>query len=324
MRTRGVHWTILFNQAIFKASTTLQEAIKRPDSMLRHMPVWSYEEIQAARHHIFTSQLEADVESRYSRWGGIPRFVLELTDANHQALLTAALDSCNLSDLTSSMTDLSTADKVSHRILHLTVEAGTYLKGPVVFASDWVQGELVSRYLQFKQHEVHDFLAASGGAPSVAAFRGALWERHAHVALQRGGRFSCRDLQDPEASPFETALRPCSRSVGLWNVQDISTRLSSGVYGWGRSKNLPAVDAVIQPDKLFQITVSGEHRINVRGLADAVRAMQAEMRDVQFFFVVPPDVFSSYTKQTLKRIRGDLPAESVARAVKQFVLKVDI
>ena len=297
--------------------------MKRPDSLLRHMPVWSWEEIQAARQHIFSSQLEADVDSRYCRWGGIPRFVLELTEANHQGLLTEALDNCNLSDLTSSMNSLSTASTVSHRLLHMTVAPG-YLKGPVVFASDWVQGEVVSRYLQFKQHEVHDFLAASGGAPIVAAFRGALWERHAHVALQRGGRFSCRDLQDPEAGPFKIQLQPCSSSVGLWDVQDISTGLSSGVYGWGRSKNLPAVDAVVQPDKLFQITVSGDHRINSRGLADAVRAMQAEEGDVQIFIVVPPDVFSNYTKQTLKRSRGDLEAESAARAVKQFVFKVEI
>ena len=112
--------------------------------------------------------------------------------------------------------------------------------------------------------------------------------------------------------------------MGLWDVQDISTGLSSGVYGWGRSKNLPAINAVVQPDKLFQITVSGDHRINSKGLADAVRAMQAEEGDVQIFIVVPPDVFSNYTKQTLKRSRGDLEAESAARAVKQFVFKVEI
>ncbi len=86
---------------------------------------------------------------------------------------------------------------------------------------------------------------------------------------------------------------------------------------------MPAIDAVVQPDKLFQITVWGDHRINAKGLlANAVRAMRAEERAVQLFFVVPPDVFSSYTKQTLKRIRGDFAAENVARAVKQFVLKV--
>ncbi len=203
------------------------------------------------------------------------------------------------------------------------MEAG-YLKGPVVFASDWVQGEVISRCLQHGRHEVHNFLAASGGEPSVAAFRGALWERYAHVALQRGGWFTCRDLQDPEAGSFEIELQPCSSSVGLCNVQDISTGLSSGVYGWGRNKNLPAINAVVQPGKLFQVIVFGDHRINATGLANAVHAMQAEERDVQLFLVVLRDDFSRYTTQTLKRIGGDSAAESVAHAVKQFVLRLDI
>jgi len=301
----------------------VQEAKTRPDSVLRHMPVWSWEEIQAAHQHIFSSQLEADVASRYSKWGGIPRFVLQLTDAADQDLLTEALDSCSLNFLTSSIINLSTASKFGDMLLHLTVDTG-YLKGPVVFASDWLQGELISRCLQLGQREVHNFLAASGVEPSVAVFRNMLWERYAHVALQRGGTFTCMNLQDPEAAPFKIELQPCSSSAGLWDVQDISTGLSSGVYGWGRSKDLPAIDAVVQPGKLFQITVSGNHRIDARGLGDAVHAMQAEERDVQLFFVVPRDVFSSYTEQTLKRIRGDTAAEGVTCAVKHFVLRIDI
>ena len=306
-----------------KASNNLQEAIKRPNSMVRYMPVWTWEEIQAARQLIFSDQHETDVVSRFSRWGGIPRFVLQKTDAADQALLEDAMYKCSLHELASSMTDPSSASRVSHRLLHLTVDAG-YLKGPVVFASKWVEEEIISRYSRGKQHEVHDFLTASGGRPSVAAFRGALWERYAHVALQRSGSFSCRDLQKPGAGPFEIEFQPCSTSVGLWDVQDISTGLSIGVYGWGRNKNLPSVDAVIQPNKLFQITVSGDHRVHAGGLANAVRAMQAEEQNVQLFFVVPPDVFSKYSKQTLKRIRGDLTAENVARGVKQFVLKIDL
>ncbi len=303
---------------------TLQEAKKRPQSLLRHMPTWNWGEMEAARKHIFifNTQDEEAVASRYSKWGGIPRFVLQNTDSEDQALLQLALDECTIDNLTSGMVDLSSASEISHSLLHQTVEAG-YLRGPVVFASDWVQAELINRYLHFTKHKVHDFLAASGGTPTIAAFRGALWERYAHVALQRGGTFSCRDLQDAEAGPFEIELQPCSSSVGLWDLQDITAELDNGVYGWGRSKNLPAIDAVVQPDQLFQITELGDHRINAKGLTNAVRAMRGKQQAVQLFFVVPPDVFSRYTKQTLKQIRGDLEAEHVARAVKQFVLRLN-
>lgn len=308
-----------------RSFTNAQDAKKRPESLLRHMPVWSWEEIQAARQHIFSSQLEADVASRYSKWGGVPRSVLQLTDAADQAMLPEALDSCSLGDLGRSMADMSTASDLSHRLLHLTVTAG-FLQGPVIFTSGWVEEMVIGRYTQYRHRELHDFLTSVVGNSTVAAFRELLWVRFAHVALQRGGRFTCRDLQTPDADPFEMNLQPCSSSVGLWDVQDISTGLSTGVYVWGRSNGLPGVDAVVQPNKLFQMAVSGDHKMDARGLADAVRAMQAQERDVQLFHVVPPDVFCShrYKKQTLKRIRGDTAAESVARAVKHFALKVDV
>ena len=223
------------------------------------------------------------------------------------------------------MGDLSGASDFTHFLLHLTVEAG-YLAGPVVFASDWVQGEVISRCLKFRRDDLRHFVAGSWGEPSVAAFRGALWESYAHAALQRGGSFSCRDLQDAGADPLEIELEPGSSSVGSWDLQDImiTTELGSGVDRWGRSEDLPEFYAVVQPDKLFQITVSGDPRVKAKGLANAVYAMQATERAVQLFFVVPPHVFSSYTTQTLKQIRGDLAAENVAGAGKQFVLKAGI
>ena len=285
--------------------------------------MWSWEEIQAARQHIFSSQNESDVADRYSRWGGIPRMVLQNLDAFDQGLLTTALNSCSLSELTSRIADLSsTTSKLSDMLLHQTVDAG-YLEGPVVFASKWVEKEAISRHSQGGQYSLRDFLAGSGGVPSVAAFRVALWERYAHAALQRGGRFSCRDLQNPEAGPFEIDLEPCSSPERLRDVQDTSTGQSSVVYGWGRSENHLAVSAV-QPARLLQITISGDHSISARGMVDAARAMQGGGRDVELFFVVPRDVFSRYTEQTLERIRGDLAAEIVARSVKQYVLRIDI
>ena len=283
--------------------------------------MWSWEEIQAARQHIFSSQLEADVEDRHSRWGGIPRMVLQSLDVSQQALLTTALDSCSLSELTSSLTSLSyTTSKVSDMLLHQTVDAG-YLKGPVAFASEWVQGELISRYSRSRHVAVREFVAESGGVPSVAAFRSALWEGHVWGALKHRGSFICRDLQDLEAGPFEIELEPCSRSEGMW---DIGRGLSTGVYNWRRSKGLPAAHAFVQPHILIESTTSQDHRSNARGMADAVRAIKAEESEAQLFYVVPPAVYSSYTEQILEQLRDDVAAECMDWAVEQFVLRVDI
>ena len=166
----------------------------------------------------------------------------------------------------------------------------------MVFASDWVQGEMISRFLRSRHVGVRNFLAESGGVPSVASLWVALWEQCAHAALQRGGSFSCRDLQHPEAGAFEIQVEPCSSSGGLRDVQNISTGLSNGVYGWGRSKNLPAAEAV-QPARLLQITMSRDHSTSARSMTDAARAMQGGGRKVKLFFCGPRDVFGRYTKQ---------------------------
>ena len=284
------------------------------------MPVWSREEIRAAHQIIFSQQPDEDVEARYSKWGGIPRYVLQLLHADDQALLDTAINECDMKALTSSMINLSTAAKISHRLVHMTAK-DDYCEGPKCFASEWVQLELISRYQTYRQQDVHDFLTASGAQPSIAGFRGKLWERFAHQALQRGGSFWCRDLQTL-GEPFQCQLVPCASTAGLWSHTDIV--LERGVYGYGKNRNFAAVDAVIQPDKLFQITVSGKHGIDVKGLASATRALQADESVVELYFVVPPDVFDTYTKQTLKRIRGELEAASVAHSVTQYVLKLEI
>ena len=236
-------------------------------------------------------------------------------------MMKEALDSCSLGELINSMTNISSATKISHRLVHLTVDE-QYLKGSVQFASEWVKEQLIGKYLQFRSREVQDFLIGSGGEPAIADFRGKLWERRAHEALYGGGTFDCRDLQD--AKQFQCELQPCSNKVGLWDIEDVRTQLASGIYGFGKNQSFPAVDAVVQPDKLFQITVSDDHRIDVRGLASAVQAMQASQSQVQLYFAVPPDKFTAFTKQTLKRVRGDVEAASVARSVKQYVLKIEL
>lgn len=306
-----------------RVTACLQEAAKQAGSLVRFMSVWSWAEVEAARQHIFSQQAVADVHARFCIWGGIPRYILQLLDAVHQGLLTDAVNTCSLGDLLASMTDINSAVKLSHRLVHLTVTAGCQ-KGQVQFASQWVMDQLISRYLQYRSRELLDFLTASRGEPAVADFRGRLWERHAHNTLRHGGTFSCRDLMEAPGNVFEHELLPCSSQKGLWDVADIRTQLDDGVYGFGKNKAFPAVDAVVQPDQLFQITVSEDHRINVQGLVSAVQAMRADAADVTLFFAVPPDRFAAYPKQTLKRIRGDIEAAQAARSVNQYVLKIGL
>jgi hypothetical protein len=201
------------------------------------MPTWSIDEIMKCRQHIFSGQSdnsEEAVKDRFSRWGGIQRWVLQNTDEEDQMLPTKALAECGISELVSSINNLSSAPKASHRLLHMTVKQN-YLEGPVRFASKWVEEQAISKYLQSMQQEVHDFMAASGGESTVAEFRGKLWKRHAHRKLQSGGRFSCRNLSDG-GGVFEIELPQSDTSVSIWVHTEIA-QLEDAVYAWAEAKH---------------------------------------------------------------------------------------
>jgi hypothetical protein len=209
---------------------TVQDAVKRPNSLLRHMPTMTLDEIMKCRLYIFSDRSdhsEEAVKARFSRWGGIPRYVLQKTDEEDQSLLPKALAECSIRELVSSISNLSSARKACHRLLHMTV-LNDYTEGPVQFASQWVEEQAVSKYLQSKQHEVHEFMAASGGEPTVTDFRGKLWERHAHRKLQSGGRFLCRNLSDG-GDVFEIELPQSDTSVSIWDHTEIA-QLEDAVY----------------------------------------------------------------------------------------------
>ena len=127
-------------------------------------------------------------------------------------------------------------------------------------------------------------------------------KRKAHQILQSGGSFLCRDLQS-DGDPFRLELPRCTIRAPLWSHQEIQT-LPDGVYGWGRNEKFAAVDAICQPDLMYQLTVSEQHGINTRGLASAATKLRSGPGDAKLIFAVPPDVFTpdvfthDFSKQT--------------------------
>ncbi|RHZ52103.1 hypothetical protein Glove_465g31 [Diversispora epigaea] len=59
---------------------------------IRYMPIWSLEEIETYRKTIFNHLKSEKVDDLFSKWGGIPRFVLEKSqDISQQQLLEEAI-----------------------------------------------------------------------------------------------------------------------------------------------------------------------------------------------------------------------------------------
>ena len=292
------------------------------------MPIWSWEEIKAAGVHIFGQQ-ESDFGARYERWLGIPRYVLQLLDEADQESLEEAIDQCSLEVLAQSFTSLTAHKQISDKLVHVQVEEG-YMKGPTQIAGGYVMERLVAKYVGAMDSEVEHFLAASGGNADAAAFRGKIFEKKiAHKILREGGSFCCRDLSsDAAEQPAQHMLLPKCSGAQIIKNHDAIRGLPDGVYGYpGCSNwNFAGVDAVVQPDLLYQITVSQRHGINTHGLLAAANYLRAGAANARLVFAVPPTAFShdhGVQHATAMRKRPDLT--SLARSkVKQFLIKIPI
>ncbi|CAI2186321.1 18677_t:CDS:2, partial [Funneliformis geosporum] len=85
--------------------------------IVRYMPVWSFKEIEVCRSNIFKDIGKNKVEKMYNEWGGIPRFVLEMTDDHSQAGLEQAINNVNQNILYfvgESEGDIDASNKIVH------------------------------------------------------------------------------------------------------------------------------------------------------------------------------------------------------------------
>ena len=278
------------------------------------MPVWSREEVDAAHQHIFSSQPAAEVDERFYRWGGLPRYVLQLRGIAHQRFLENAVRACSLRELISCMTDLSTAGKINQWLVHAAVSED-YTETRSVLASDWVEGRMLDRCREFWRGELREYFAASGGSAAVADFRLKLWERHARTALQKGGTFTCRALQ-AGTSPFQLEMQPADNAIR-------SSGLFMQTFGSGSSlmqcnHDDPVLASDVAAIELIQMTVTAPQRGGAEALAFAIAASEEGTREVKLYFAMPPQI------EPAQRCMLDGEAGRAAHAVKQYLLQIDV
>ena len=301
----------------------MQEVIKWDGFTFLYMPVWSLEELEACRIAMYPEMQVTDIHSRFDHWGGIPRFVLEKLDDANQRLLVQAIASATLQLITDSVGQTFAHSGVSNQSLHLHVDAD-FVTTTVRWASIWVAEEVAIRLHQHETNQLKTFLSAAEVSKDLGGIRGILWEGYCHRVLAGGGDFkSCylgtaANPVDVNAQAATLQASSSSYIVGPWpDVRD----LPHNVYSRPRIKNLPAFDSVMQPNKLYQITVSSSHLVNCKGLLGALSGMQDDEHHVSLYFVVPTDIFQNFTAQNITQGDGVV---ALRAHVQQFVLEVSL
>ena len=105
----------------------------------------------------------------------------------------------------------------------------------------------------------------------------------------------CRDpSSDAADQPAQPMPSPKCRGTQIIENHDAIRGLPDGVFGYpgSGSQNFAGVDAIIQPDLLYQITVSQKHGINSHGLLTAANNLRSGAAYAELAFAVPTTAFS--------------------------------
>ena len=292
--------------------------LKSAASTLRHLPVWSWDEIEACRRLLYSDDVvrtPAAVAEAYSRWGGIPRFVLEkLGDVSAQSELEDAIAACDLRTLMSSVGAIDSAPDASHRILHI-LTTPSYLRSSVQFGSSYIVASIAELFKKRQRADLFSFVSCET-APVYAKLRGDFFEVLAHEIIAAGGVFRARGLS-PVSSEADLMLMsmPLQRFSGKNPkvLEDLNALPVSPSYFQPYARTFPVLDALVLPNMLFQMTVSVNHAVNESNLTEIIHYLK--VNTIELLFVVPPDKFDTFAAYTFKDA-------SLGQRVRQQVLRV--
>ncbi|GIL67898.1 hypothetical protein Vafri_21113 [Volvox africanus] len=289
--------------------------VKLPSSTTLYMPIWTDDEIEKCRMQLYPHLSEARVEELVWKWGNVPRYVLKKADIAHaQTSLDIAITHCQWKDVIACIGGPDTAPHASHKLLHLEVVSDKYDKVTVKPASPYVVQKIEENGGKYHVKHLQKLVHLSIGMPMYAAAAGVFFESYAHRHLQEGGSFKVRPLGPSKEAPpkviqlYDLKLKPCSNVCVFKELKEVK-RKSKGIYYVPQNHNFPAVDAIMQPTLLFQMTTVQKTQVHLKGL-QAV-ASRLRVQPPQLFFVVSNDIF-----MTFRFIPG------IPQNIEQWVLKV--
>jgi hypothetical protein len=300
-----------------------------------HMPIWTLKELLTAseldQYKAKISKVE--IEDLFETFGGIPRYVLVVEKSQRSVYLRelkSHISRCTLDDIRK--VGQADIDEFTRMIFHRHSESDSgYLEYEVKFASQYI-GDKVVKTISEKQYDEMKALAVQGSdIPSVAAsLRGWILERIVHDILPNGGTFRVRKLSDNKEEERKFPQMNCKVFSTLEEVGIAS--LPSSQYLRPKSKTFEAADALCPPNSVFQVTVSKSHPVKANGLKKILNEFQKHKNwthdtRVNFYFVVPPDVYKYYTReQTYNTAKGTKVVDSNLRQFKnvdQYVLNFE-
>ncbi|KJE97358.1 hypothetical protein CAOG_010118 [Capsaspora owczarzaki ATCC 30864] len=321
----------------------IYKELEKDGGFVLFMPVWSELEIEAYLQRFATTMATREAgaylqsaRSVFLCWGGIAREVLHPKLGGRQRIQDAIAGCVFQKVINSDVENLASENSILHRVLHIEVlpldpnrpvdECGRrilpYSRYRLRFASKWVSEQVFRKFRTEERDRLRRFLSAAEDSPRHASLRGQLFEEYASNCLQTGGTFPRRHLETGVGD--ELQLRPLT-CINFRQLTEIDLSIPNRYYS-PTTRNLAAVDAILSPNVILQMTASRSHPVQSEGLRLAISRMLQQAGPAVLYFVVPSDIYPTFPRQTYLGVDGRVletwPAE--VDAAQQFALCINI
>ncbi|CAG8501774.1 11712_t:CDS:2 [Paraglomus brasilianum] len=336
--------TLSLNSLYEYGNKQFQEYAK--NCMTYYMPPWSINELTSCQQQIFPNLPPALMSKLFLKAGGIPRYILQQGQiqwddpANNQnydlvekkalrRFFLAFTELGNTVKLLECFRDGGHYMKYSSRLIHTWNSDDSYTDCYFKFASRYVFDKIqdcfteeTARYM-LRQLADHTFYGTN--------YRGKMFELYVLYLWRSGGsRYTTKKLGVANSSSGELCTQ---RNPSIHRVQNVDTFKIPD-----RSKNelfiplhcnFPTADFIVSPDKIFQITITTDHGVNMNGLVKIMNEMRRAnpgTDKIKIFFVVPEDIYNNFKFQNYMTAKNQ-KAQHLAyetKYVEQWALKIDI
>ncbi|EGF79877.1 hypothetical protein BATDEDRAFT_25351 [Batrachochytrium dendrobatidis JAM81] len=272
---------------------------------IRYMPVWSKKELHSCRSMLFPTVPQELVESLYLKWGGIARYVLKYALVKEQQdFLDKALNISNIDSVVKSFGKYGENLDASSCLIHISVKDGFH-SGPYQFASDYVVDEIYNRvYVRDRDHLIR-FVSVTREIGETGQLNRVLFEKHAHTVIAKGGSFKIRDLR----TKLESTLQLPMDLTTLLLSNNSQVQDATNCYFRPISNTFESVDSFIKPNLLFQMTGAKDHPCKQTELCDVLEILGNPSKP-ELYFVVPPDRFACFTRQSYHGTDGQVLSQN--------------
>ena len=219
---------------------------------------------------------ERGVRERYSKWGGLPRHVLDKHTSSNQNELDSALSKPDYALLAKQLgtTGLEAQELAGHRLVHIKTR-GEYDKSLTGKQKEFYlyhHTELGSNYIarhvyqNIREQHATSLLSLLNVYPrpaSIATIFGQFFEQEAMKILSRGGTFTIRRLQkDGKGEVCDLKLDPSPiPDYGFLNINQLEKMSEKADFTtcFPASKSFCAVDFILYNKTCVNATINREH-----------------------------------------------------------------